>query len=291
MPKLAGACTVVHGPSPAAFALMSHYDRRPKKTPWVRFLQSEEAHSRDLSDSQPHRADGLPTPLSPTMDAGELAGVRTAVAAKCGHQTGHSPDRLSCTPGRASQPSDVLDSPGCPRAPMDRGLKRPREVIDGPTPPCSPASSSTSPSSSRRAPRVQAKLHATVVDGAAAVDFRSSGAADRFWLSVFIHDRRGCRPGDAEYIKLTQRVERSIRVYKIEAANGEALQKPGRGIVNGGHRCRIVNPKERVLFASRTRQCNNTRMPEMGYELFHWWVDLAQVRQARVPTCMIMAMA
>ena len=43
--------------------------------------------------------------------------------------------------------------------------------------------------------------------------------------------------------------------------------------------------------ASRTRQWNSTRMPEMGHELFHWWVDATQVLQARVPTCMIMAMA
>jgi len=32
-------------------------------------------------------------------------------------------------------------------------------------------------------------------------------------------------------------------------------------------------------------------MPEMAYELYHWWVDLAQVNQARVPTFLIMAMA
>ena len=291
MRKLAGACFVVPGPSPAAFALMSYYDRRPKKTPWVRFIESEQTNSRDLNDSQPHGSDGLTTPPSPTSDAGDPTAARTAVADTCGHQPGHSPDRLSCTPGRASQPSDVLDSPGCTRAPMDRGLKRPREAIDGPTPPCSPASSSTSPSSSRRTPRVQAKLKVTVADGAAAVNFRSSGTAGRKWLSVFIHDRWGCHPGDCEYDKLKKRVQRSIRVYELEAANGEALQKPGKGKVNGGHRCRVVNPKERVRLASRTRQCRNTRMPELGQELFQWWVDLAQVMQARVPTCMIMAEA
>ena len=92
MRKLAGACLVVPGPSPAAFALMSYYDRRPNKTPWDRFLESEETNSRDLNDSQPHRADGLTTPLSTTSDAGEPAGARTAVADTCGHQPGHSPD-------------------------------------------------------------------------------------------------------------------------------------------------------------------------------------------------------
>ena len=179
MPNLTGACTVAQGPSSAAFALMSHYDRRPEKTQWLRFIQSEEARSRDLSDPQPHRADGLPTPPSPTMVARGPVGVRTAVVARIGHDTGTNPDTLSCTPRRTSQTSDVLDSPGCPHAPMDRGRKRPRDVIDGPTPPRSPPSSSTSSSSSRRTPRVQAKLHATVADGAAAVNFRTSGTAGR----------------------------------------------------------------------------------------------------------------
>ena len=32
-------------------------------------------------------------------------------------------------------------------------------------------------------------------------------------------------------------------------------------------------------------------MPELQHELFQWWVDLTQVLQARVPTCMIMAQA
>ena len=92
MQRLAPACLVGPGPYPTVLALMAHYDRRPKKTQWARLVESEEMHNRDLSDSQPDHADGLPTPLTPTMDAGELAGVRTTVEAKGGHQTGHVHD-------------------------------------------------------------------------------------------------------------------------------------------------------------------------------------------------------
>jgi hypothetical protein len=198
MKKLAGAYIGISGPSPAASALMSHYDRKPKTTPWKRFIESEDTHNLGISESQPHRVDGLSTPLSPTIDAGELTGMRTAVVAKCGRQMGHSPDRLRCTPGRASQAADVLASPGCRRAPMDRGLKRPRDVIDGQTPPRSPASSSTSSSSSRRVPRVLPKMAAKVEMGAAAVKLKSSGTAGRKWLSTFIYDRWGCCPGNCD---------------------------------------------------------------------------------------------
>ena len=165
--------------------------------------------------------------------------MRTAVAAKSGHQTGASPSGLSCTPDRASQPSDVHVSPGCPLSPVDRGLKRQREMMDAPTPPCSPASSSTSPSSSRRAPRVQAKLKSTVADGLAAVNFRSSGSAGHKWLSAFISERWGCRPGEYDYSKLARRVQRSIKIYEVEKTTGEALQKPGKRMVHGGSRCRV----------------------------------------------------
>ena len=58
-----------------------------------------------------------------------------------------------------------------------------------------------------------------------------------------------------------------------------------------GHRCRVVNPKERVRIASRTRQYKNTRMPEMCEELFQWWADLSQVCQARIPNGVILAEA
>ena len=130
-----------------------------------------------------------------------------------------------------------------------------------------------------------------VRDGKAAVEYKSTEHAGRTRLRSFIQDRWGISPRDSEYHRLKLRVYKSIKVYKVEVSTGAALQKPGTRLVPGGHRVRVVNPKERVRFASMTRQWNNTRMPELGYELFQWWVDLTQVLQARVPTCLIMAEA
>ena len=110
-------------------------------------------------------------------------------------------------------------------------------------------------------------------------------------MSKYIWNRWCCSTSGAEYDKLKQHVKRCIDIFKIETRSGDALQKPGKGIVQDGHRCRVVNPKERVRFASRTRQWSNTKMPELQHELFQWWVDLSQTLQARVPTCLIMAEA
>ena len=71
-----------------------------------------------------------------------------------------------------------------------RQFKRHREETSHVATPSSPATSSTS-TSSRRTPRVQAKLTASIADGTAAVAFRSSGKAGRKWLSVFISERWG----------------------------------------------------------------------------------------------------
>ena len=264
MPKIAGACTTVSVQSPAAVALMAQYQRNPKVTSWAQFIET---------DMEPRIAHGLTTPLSSTTDA-----VRPSSGP-------------SMTPVRANRPSAALESPGCPRVPSNRGLRPSGGVLAIPTPAQSPASSSTSSSSKRRTPRVQEKMHAAVLEGQAAANFRSLGTHGRRWLSAFISDRWDCHPGEHEYDRLAQRVKRSIKCHEVEAATGEALQKPGKRMILGGHRCRVVNPKERVRFASMTRQSNNTRMPELGYELYQWWVDLAQVRQARVPTTMIMAEA
>ena len=95
----------------------------------------------------------------------------------------------------------------------------------------------------------------------------------------------------AEIDKLRQRVNSCIKSYLEEVETGDLLEKPGRGNIPGGHRCRVVNPQERVRRPSLTRPVNNTRMPELGHELFQWWVDLSQVLQARVPNALIFAQA
>ena len=133
-------------------------------------------------------------------------------------------------------------------------------------------------------------MYTKVLDGKAAVACKSA-AADSRWISEYICKRWGCRPGHCSYLKLRRKVYRNIKVYHAELETGDALQKPGRKVVPGGHRCKVVNPTTRVRFASRTRQWNQTKMPELQHELFQWWLDLAQVLQARAPNSMIMAQA
>ena len=62
-------------------------------------------------------------------------------------------------------------------------------------------------------------------------------------------------------------------------------------MIRGGHRCRVVNPRDRVRVGSLTRQANCTLLPEMQLELFHWWVDITQHLQARMPTSTIILQA
>ena len=141
---------------------------------------------------------------------------------------------------------------------------------------------------------MQAKLQTQIRIGKAAVDWRDNGIEQngaRDWASGFIAETWGCQPGESDYDKLYQRVKRCIKLYEKEQATGGVLQKPDRNVVPGGNRCRVVNPQERVRVASRTRQPQRTRVPELQHELFHWWVDHAQVLQARVPTSAIMAQA
>ena len=291
MQRLARACLVIPSTYPTALALIAHYERKRTQKPCGAFLHLDDSSRRD---SQPERSCGLATSRSPTVDVRGLAVLHTAVAVASGHHTGGSPGgspggSLGGSPGDSPGGSPG-DSPG--GIPGDslggspvgsRGVKR--------SPPGSPVPSSPSSSSSRRTPRVQAKLTVTIADGEAAAKFRAAGTAGPKWLSTFIYDRWGCCTGDLEYRKLTHRVRNSISKYELEATTGDVLQKPGKGIRHGGHRCRVVNPKERVRLASRTRQGKNTKMPEMCHELYQWWVDLAQVKHARVPTPMIMAEA
>ena len=138
-----------------------------------------------------HRLVGLSTPGSPSVITGGVAGSRASLVLKTGRGLGDGPGELICTPVRARKPSDVLASPGCTRDLRVRGLKRPLEVLDTPTPEGPPASSPSSSSSSRRAPRVQAKMALTVSDGEAAFNFRSTGEGGRHWLSTFIFDKSG----------------------------------------------------------------------------------------------------
>ena len=134
-------------------------------------------------------------------------------------------------------------------------------------------------------------MRCKVTEGKAALAAKPEENAGRNWISKFIRERWGSSPGQPDYDKLKKRVHNSIAVYEAEVENGEALQKPGKGCQPGGHRCRVVNPQERVRRPSLTRPVNNTRMPELEHELFQWWVDLSQVLQARVPNAMIFAQA
>ena len=109
--------------------------------------------------------------------------------------------------------------------------------------------------------------------------------------SLYILKKWGTQPQDREYSRLARRGHRCMKLCVKEANAGEVQQKPGRHVMPGGHRCRVVNPKERIRVASVTRQANNSLMPELQHELFQWWVDLTQHLHARVPTSMIMAEA
>ena len=168
----------------------------------------------------------------------------------------------------AAASEGMQDPSECSSPNLRRGIKRRSEVLDDPVTPCSPDASSTSSSPQRRSPRVQARLTTLLRDGKAALEYKSREHAGRTWLRSFIKDNWGHSPSDPEYDRLKQRVYRSIHVYEVEVSTGAALHKPGTRLVPGGHRCRVVNPKERVRFASMTRQWKNTKMPELDYEVF-----------------------
>ena len=109
-------------------------------------------------------------------------------------------------------------------------------------------------------------------------------------MRSFITERWGDVVTD--YDKLRQRVTSWVKSYLEEVKTGDLLEKPGQGKnIPGGHRCRVVNPQERVRRPSLTRPVNKTKMPELGHELYQWWVDLSQVLQARVPNALIFAQA
>ena len=110
-------------------------------------------------------------------------------------------------------------------------------------------------------------------------------------LKAYIFNKRGADPKDNQYPRLARKVHRDMKLYIDEAKSGDVLQKPGRHVMPGGHRCRVVHPKERTRIASITRQVNNTQLPELQHELFQWWVDLTQHLHARVATSAIMAQA
>ena len=157
--------------------------------------------------------------------------------------------------------------------------------------PFSPPTSVTDISSSRRAPRVQAKLETKIQEGKEAQALKSSTVDGAPWMKTFIGKKWGAQPPHVNYDRLRQRTRRSIDAFSLETKTGDVLQKPGRHVIPGGHRCRVVNPKERVRIASLPRQANNTLMPELQHELYQWWIDLTQHLQARVPTSAIMAEA
>ena len=189
MQRLARACLVIPTTYPTALAFIAHYERKRKQKPCVPFLHLDDSSRRD---SQPERSCGLATSRSPTVDVRGLAVMHTAVTVASGHHTGGSPGgspggSLGGSPGD-SPGGSLGDSPG--GIPGDslggspvgsRGVKR--------SPPGSPVPSSPSSSSSRRTPRVQAKLTVTIADGEAAAKFRAGGTAGRKWLSTFMFDR------------------------------------------------------------------------------------------------------
>ena len=189
------------------------------------------------------------------------------------------------TPPRKAVPD------AAPRVSGECTRKRLFDVSTATTPPrdCKSSSSSSSPSELSRTPRVQPKLTLKVGVGTVALAHNKSVGGASGWLSTFILNRWGSRSGDPSFGSLKLHVLRSIKIAELEASTGEVLMRPGRRKVLGGSRCRVVNPKERVRLASRARQYKNTCMPELGYELYQWWLDHAALRQARVPTFMILA--
>ena len=70
----------------------------------------------------------------------------------------------------------------------------------------------------------------------------------------------------------------------------DLLQSPGQGRQEHFYRStNNVSQGHRIRAASQTR--NTTKMLEVNYELFQWWVDMAETLQARVPTMSVIAQA
>ena len=135
--------------------------------------------------------------------------------------------------------SDNTRAHGC--AAVGRSRKRLREEAIDVTPPRNQKLSSprSSPSDRSRTPRVQPKLSAKVAIGNAAITHRDSVSAARGCLGAFVFTRWGCGHCHPDYDRMLRMVRRCITIAQIEAATGDALQKPGKRIVRGGSRCRV----------------------------------------------------
>ena len=146
------------------------------------------------------------------------------------------------------------------------------------------------PPKRRRGPRGAAMPVAQrVALGAEAEMRRKAACGGRAWMRQFVYEHWSSQPGDRNYERCRSAVTRAIALH-AKSLEQTVTGSVGRGRRGSGIRTKRVDPQRRL----RAVAVNGTRpqkLPDLGEELFQWWVDMAETLRSRVPSSSLLAQA